>query len=810
MADDFNLDTSVNLDVSGSLPTKPPATVENPSLDFSPFQEPEWILPNTPTVSFPVNFSGGSSGSSDHQLVFNGPGINGARRPVSPRRASSGGEFDYQRGDGILPTAVPNDNLTLTVADDLIEEVTLPKTAEELSVDDTPPEPNYGYPEGIKVYGPNDPIPGKFRAALSGAAEGGKGGASIVADTLSFGLSDKFGVTESDKYAGGVYDFSRGSAEVGRESLILAAMLASGGTVAPAAEGAKATETAATAAKAAKSWNTWSGFAQNTWGKVGGAVKFLFGTPKRAGITAGSTAVTGGLAHFFKNFSLAGDEETRRKRAVDELDAVFEPDNDYRPLNSGNFLDRNAGGDVLYSPTGQFNGVSMDSFTPEQRQAIEAARLEVIAARDIYASARASVNWKDPDPLNPMDGAEAFKEFQRVAPKYADALATYESTVKSAVSESQTGRLAVMYGADDSAFSNMSEATRKVLSGDNVPDEFRTAYDAALDETTVRGADGTLMFQKGKNERDLQKTLDRELSGTVTDAAARKFLVGRGMSEANTLDRIAPYSEEKVAAPGGGRTLSPGLQRSVDALNTEINRKDNGMTPAEQAANSARLTAAVDGVLNATSASMKSAATSALAGEMAAIAGSIQKPYSAESSQRNFNSAADGMLTAARDNGASEKNVKLLEGDVNRIKAQLTGVLNEIEKSNATTDAKEAAALVATTNAISELNNIEAGKTPFGYVGPDGLWHHDIGAELDMWTRIAAISTPFLVMWLQIRENDKAWERQKEGYGIEYEYWVKQMRAREYASNRPGRGGGGGGGGSAAPTGKNVTLATAR
>jgi endonuclease YncB( thermonuclease family) len=62
-----------------------------------------------------------------------------------------------------------------------------------------------------------------FKAGVAGFFEGAKGGASILADTLSFGATDALGITKSDQYQGGDYDFSRGAAEVAKTALTTAA-----------------------------------------------------------------------------------------------------------------------------------------------------------------------------------------------------------------------------------------------------------------------------------------------------------------------------------------------------------------------------------------------------------------------------------------------------------------------------------------------------------------------------------------------------------------------------------------------------------
>lgn len=57
---------------------------------------------------------------------------------------------------------------------------------------------------------------------LSAAAEGLQGGGSILVNTMSFGGSDKIGLTNSEQYQGPAYDASRFCATVSREALLAA------------------------------------------------------------------------------------------------------------------------------------------------------------------------------------------------------------------------------------------------------------------------------------------------------------------------------------------------------------------------------------------------------------------------------------------------------------------------------------------------------------------------------------------------------------------------------------------------------------
>lgn len=63
---------------------------------------------------------------------------------------------------------------------------------------------------------------------ISGAGSGAVGGAHIVNNSLSLGLSDSFGWTQSYSYHGSQYTASRVLADVGRESLVAAAALGVG------------------------------------------------------------------------------------------------------------------------------------------------------------------------------------------------------------------------------------------------------------------------------------------------------------------------------------------------------------------------------------------------------------------------------------------------------------------------------------------------------------------------------------------------------------------------------------------------------
>ena len=66
---------------------------------------------------------------------------------------------------------------------------------------------------------------------ISGAGSGAVGGAHIVNNSLSFGLSDSFGGTQSYNYQGSQYTASRVLADVGREGLVAAATLGVGNTL---------------------------------------------------------------------------------------------------------------------------------------------------------------------------------------------------------------------------------------------------------------------------------------------------------------------------------------------------------------------------------------------------------------------------------------------------------------------------------------------------------------------------------------------------------------------------------------------------
>ncbi len=72
--------------------------------------------------------------------------------------------------------------------------------------------------------------------AASGAKDGYRAGNEIVANELSFGLTDRVGLTDSQQYTGGAYDFSRGSATLAREVGLTAL---SGGTATAASSGSR-------------------------------------------------------------------------------------------------------------------------------------------------------------------------------------------------------------------------------------------------------------------------------------------------------------------------------------------------------------------------------------------------------------------------------------------------------------------------------------------------------------------------------------------------------------------------------------------
>jgi RHS repeat-associated protein len=59
-------------------------------------------------------------------------------------------------------------------------------------------------------------------ASASGFAEGAKGGGSILVNEYSGGLSDKFGVTNSEQYQGAAYDAARVTATISKEALMAA------------------------------------------------------------------------------------------------------------------------------------------------------------------------------------------------------------------------------------------------------------------------------------------------------------------------------------------------------------------------------------------------------------------------------------------------------------------------------------------------------------------------------------------------------------------------------------------------------------
>ena len=66
-------------------------------------------------------------------------------------------------------------------------------------------------------------------AFWTGAGQGAIGGASIDANTLSFGLTDHIGVTNSNQYQGGAFGYARALANLGRDGLVAAG---TGGTAA--------------------------------------------------------------------------------------------------------------------------------------------------------------------------------------------------------------------------------------------------------------------------------------------------------------------------------------------------------------------------------------------------------------------------------------------------------------------------------------------------------------------------------------------------------------------------------------------------
>jgi len=96
-----------------------------------------------------------------------------------------------------------------------------------------------------KRYEPGEKIPSFFEAAASGFMEGLKGGLSITANTLSFGGTDAIGLTDSSKYQGSDYDFSRKSATVGREALLAASGIGLASKLGAAWKGTSLARTAA-------------------------------------------------------------------------------------------------------------------------------------------------------------------------------------------------------------------------------------------------------------------------------------------------------------------------------------------------------------------------------------------------------------------------------------------------------------------------------------------------------------------------------------------------------------------------------------
>ncbi|NNM87044.1 MAG: RHS repeat-associated core domain-containing protein, partial [Phycisphaerae bacterium] len=63
---------------------------------------------------------------------------------------------------------------------------------------------------------------GAFDAFWNGAGQGAVGGASIDANTVTFGLTDHLGLTNSNQYQGGAYGYSRDLANFARMGLIAA------------------------------------------------------------------------------------------------------------------------------------------------------------------------------------------------------------------------------------------------------------------------------------------------------------------------------------------------------------------------------------------------------------------------------------------------------------------------------------------------------------------------------------------------------------------------------------------------------------
>jgi filamentous hemagglutinin len=78
-------------------------------------------------------------------------------------------------------------------------------------------------------------------AAARSAAQGARGGASIAASTFTLGETDRAGWTNSAQYQGTAYDISRASARVGRNALIGAGVVATGGLLIPASAAPYAT-----------------------------------------------------------------------------------------------------------------------------------------------------------------------------------------------------------------------------------------------------------------------------------------------------------------------------------------------------------------------------------------------------------------------------------------------------------------------------------------------------------------------------------------------------------------------------------------
>lgn len=83
-----------------------------------------------------------------------------------------------------------------------------------------------------------------FKAGVSGFWEGAKGGATILADRLTFGAIDSLS-DAAEQYQGADYDFSRGASTVAREALLAAAGIGAAGKLKAAFQGTKYAGTAA-------------------------------------------------------------------------------------------------------------------------------------------------------------------------------------------------------------------------------------------------------------------------------------------------------------------------------------------------------------------------------------------------------------------------------------------------------------------------------------------------------------------------------------------------------------------------------------